>query len=136
MYKFAYYFIYKYQLIDNKGAVGISRYMASILVSLAIYLHLALVCITIRFIVVRQNHTNIVFLVPKAITLLVVLGIMAPLFICVFRYFNQERILAISQYYDERQPNMYAPLNFVKFLLIYLIPLLCIPYLLNHAVPA
>jgi hypothetical protein len=137
MYRFLFYFIYKGQLKDNKGAQGPSRTVACMFVTLAIVFQLALFYSIIKFLYWNYKHEVVNFSMGDtySVKMLVTGFCMLPIFIAVFRYYNLDKIQRISEYYEERKQKTYSTVNFMKFFSIYLIPLLIFIYLINHSIP-
>lgn len=134
MYRFVFYFIYKYQLIDNKGKIGISRYIASIFVTMAILFQIMLLYAIAKSLL---NNFNIdVFFLGESYALkwLSTAVLLFPIEILVYRHYNGEKINEITAYYEARSGKMYSFPNFVKFFAIYLIPLLIFILVLNHGI--
>jgi hypothetical protein len=137
MYKFLYYFIYKGQLKDNKGAIGPSRYAATMLVTIAFFFHISFLYGLAKFLAWRYLTIDISFSTGTtySVKLLVAALAILPVFIVVYRYFSLDKIQIISVYYAARQKKTYSVINFIKFCLIYLIPLLGFIYFVNHSIP-
>lgn len=134
MYRFLFYFIYKGQLKDNKGAVGPSRFMASLFITMSFFFNIAFLFVVARFLIFHYYGTHISFFWGKtyATKWLITVIFLLPIFMPVYNYYSEKRIQEITSYYSEREVRMYTVLNFVKFFSIYLIPLLSMIYMLNH----
>ena len=137
MYKFLFYFIYKGQLKDNKGAPSPSRTMACMFVTMALVFHMALFYSVIKYLYWNYKHEEINFSMGNtyAVKMLVTALCMSPIFIAVFRYYDLDKIQKISEYYEERQKKTYSIVNFIKFFSIFIVPLLIFIYLINHSIP-
>jgi hypothetical protein len=135
MYRFIFYFIYKYQLVDNKGKIGVSRYVGCVFVTLAILLHILFFYSIARYILYNHFNLSIAFSMGPTYALkwMVTALILSPICYFVWRHFNESRIQEITEYYSN-QSRMYSFLNFMKFFAVYVIPLLISIYLVNHSI--
>jgi hypothetical protein len=131
--KFLFYFIYKRQLKENKGRIGSSRYMACLFVSLAIFFYIGLIYSIARYCSYNYLGRSIAFSLGTTGRFGTVVFMFLILFF-VWRHYDLTKIQEISDYYASQEKNIYRFVNFVKFFLIYLIPLLISIYLVNHSI--
>lgn len=134
MYTFIFYFNYVFQLKDNKGAIGPSRRMASMFVTFAIFLQLLLAFCVVRYVKLALAGDLMKLDIGNTYSQkwIWTLAVMLPIFIWVYRYFNETRIEILADSSSKKGRKIYRFINFVKFFAIYLIPLFLSIYLTKH----
>jgi hypothetical protein len=108
--------------------------MAQLFVSMAFFFHLAFLFAAIKFVLFNFKQVDISYPLGQGFNgrKVVILLIFGFIFVLVRRYFNNDKIIAITDYY-ENSGGIYNLVNFIKFFSIYLIPLLLSIYLVNHS---
>jgi len=135
MYNFLFYFIYKYQLKDNKGKVGLSRYMASLIVTIAVFFDFMLVYALARYILYNFHNISIASDTTTNYSsryVIIVLTIMVLVMYYVYKFFNLDRIKSITDKYEGKK--IYTPFNFIKFFTIFFSPLIISIILVQHSI--
>ena len=135
MYKFLFYFIYKYQLKDNKGKVGLSRYMSSLVVTIVIFFDLMLLYALARYILYNFYNISIASDATSeysGLNVIIVLTIMILVMYYVYKYFNLDRIKRLTDHYEGKK--MYTPFNFIKFFAFFFSPLIVAIFLVQHSI--
>ena len=133
MYQFIFYFIYRAKLKAD-GAKQ-SRYSASLVVMIFIVVHLGLLYSIMRFICcyfwqisIARTNAEVTGgdILSYSVTAIVIL-------ILSFRYFNEEKIGAKLTKYQETE-RFYTFRNILKFILLFILPLLTAIFLENKSV--
>ena len=132
MYRFIFYFIYKWKYA--KEGYALTRYSSCIIVTVAIGIHINFFYALLRFLLcyfknisISRTNTSL-SLSQQFLLFLIILGI----FISTCLYFTSKRIARIAGLYNGVE-NFYSVKNKIAFLLIFIMPLLIGIYLVNKS---
>ena len=135
MYKFIFYFIYHSQVNQKDGGPFVARYIASIIVFVAIIFHILLIYSIFRYFLFAFYKSDISVDAGRSFShkLLFWLPLVVPIFIVVYKYFNQKRIGEILKKYEGIH-HFYSFLNVLKFFIIIFLPLFIGILLVNNSI--
>lgn len=133
MYNFIFYFIYKSQINQKDGGPFVARYIASLIVFVVIGFHFVLSYSIIRFISFHYLNMDISTSSSKSQTTKFFnwLPIFIPGFIIVFKYFTANKILNLTNKYQDKR--LYSFINILKFICMIFIPLIIAIVLVNYS---
>ena len=133
MYYFIFYFVYKGRLIKD-GAL-VARYSACLIVSIALGIHLTLLYSILRFMLCYFDRVSIARSNPHVTRAndLINLSIFFAIGISTYIYINRKRVESIVNRYNDNE-SFYSPANIVKFICLFLFPLLVSIFLVNNSV--
>jgi hypothetical protein len=133
MYYFIFYFVYKRSI--NKDGVFVARYSASLIVAIAMGIHIMLLYAIARFGLcyfwgISIARTNIHATLGNNLSyLLFFISILIPSYL----YFNQRRVEITTNHFKVNE-NFYSGINIIKFITLFLLPLLAAIFLVNKSV--
>ena len=135
MYNFIFYFIYKSQVNQKSGGPIVARYIGSLIVFLAILIHVGFIYSIVRFSLFRIVSNSIAFSLGKTYgeKLILLLPLFIPIILLVYKYFNNDKIDKLVKKYDE-QENFYSYLSIFKFIFIIVVPLIIAIVLVNETI--
>jgi hypothetical protein len=130
MYNFIFYFIYRAKI--NADGKGVTRYSASLIVAIYLGVHLGLLYAITRFIfcyywqisIARSNSHPSGF---KNIILAIFLILLS------YKYFNEKRVEKILNKHEGIE-KFYTLKNIIKFVMLFIVPLLIAIFLVNKSV--
>lgn len=137
MYSFVFYFIYRGQISQKNIDPLTARIIGTLIVFVAIMFHILFIYAIGRFLIFNYYETDISLYAHKKYSdqLVYWLPIFIPIYIFVFKYFNEKRIEIILEKYKNYQ-TFYTIENVLKFSAIFVLPLLIGIMLVNHSVAA
>ena len=132
MYNFIFYFIYRAKIkADGKR---LTRYSASLIVGIYIGVHIGLLYAITRFILcyywqfsIAQSNTN-----SSGSNNFNYLAGIVLIFLC-YKYFNEKRVIKILDKYEGIE-KFYSLKNILKFILLFIVPLLIAIFFVNKSV--
>jgi hypothetical protein len=132
MYNFIFYFIYKAK-IKNDGD-SLARYSASMIVAVALIIHLELLFTIIRILLyhvfgISITKSPIHNLSGGKSSFYIIIS--ALLILLCFKFFNHSRVLLINEKFNKIE-NFFKFLNVVKFTMIFILPLVLSIYFSKH----
>jgi len=133
MYHFIFYFIYKAKI--KADGPKVTRYSASLIVSIFLGMHLGLLYCIARFICCYFWQISIARSNPHATasdTLSDLLIINTILFLS-YKYFNEQRVNTIVEKYQGKE-KFFTAVNIIKFILLFFAPLLIAIFFENKSV--
>ncbi len=133
MYSFIFYFIYRAKIkADGKG---VTRYSASLIVAIFFVVHLGLLYAIARFILCFYWQISIATgsSHPSALVRMSYLIIYIILVCLSYKYFNEKRVTKIL-IKNERIDKFYNLKNVLKFILLFIVPLLIAIFFVNKSV--
>src|SRR5579871_3222214 len=129
MYRFIFYFIYRSQVNQKDGGPSVARIISSMIVFVAISFHILFIYSIARFLLFiffasRKTYSGkLFFWIP--IFVLALLPIL--------KYFNTNRINKILAHYNQIE-DFYSIFNIIKFITIFILPLIIAIILVNHSI--
>ncbi|MBL7682772.1 MAG: hypothetical protein JNK00_05390 [Flavipsychrobacter sp.] len=135
MYRFVYYFIYKFQ--RTKEDDYSSRYLASLSVFITIVFHLFFITSCARFFF-NFNGKLFIFSEDNLTNKLIQVAISIPFILLTNLYFNKKRAEKIidnfdDAYYSGKMSYVFSAVNILLFFLITIAPIAIGAYLINHS---
>ncbi len=136
MYSFIFYFIYRGQITQKNTDPLTARIISTLIVFVAIMFHILFIYAVGRFLLFNYYEADISLYDHKKYSeqLAYWLPIFIPIYILVYKYFNEKRIKIILEKYENYE-SFYTIGNILKFLSIFVLPLLIGIMLVNHSIP-
>ncbi|SRR6185437_4031288 len=135
MYSFIFYFIYLGQISQKNTGPWVARCIASMIVTVFLFIHLCFIYSLIKFILLSLYDINIAFSSGKNHTTKILFWypIALVLILVVFKYFNKKRVNQMVENYKQKQ-FYYSFYNILKFILMFILPLIISIWLTKHSI--